>query len=281
VGLFSTSLGRLRIESGFATPYAFYHRNGGRRVFPFTYAYYLKLEHGKHLPRPQWLPLLLNLLRIRPSDEMYRRFVVDYLRDHFGSEENFQSLLGPLLRSKHEKNYEQQAVKRLISRQAYHLTPEQYKAVVADAATYWAFECLVNDHASFGPEELAEITGLPEASIEAGLKKLASQKLARPVSGGRYKSPLAGKFYVFPRSFPGVDIERAKVARHVDEMVLRRGTVLQESGMMIRAEEGAVRRAISTLNNALETAQAFAVHEKAEGSGFFRLEIRARKAADF
>ena len=281
MGLFSKSLERLRVESGFKTPYAFYHRNGGRRVFPFTFAYYLKLEQGKHLPRPQWLPLLINLLRIPPSEELYRRFVTDYLRDHFGSEENFQSLLGPLLRSEHEKNYEQQAVKRLISRQAYHLTPEQYKAVVSDAAAYWAFECLVNDRASFGPAELAAITGLPKTALEAGLKRLASQKLARPVSGGKYKSPLAGKFYVFPRSFPGIEDENKKLARHVAEMVSRRGSVLRESSVLIRAEEGAVRRAISALNDALETSQAFAVHEKAEGSGFFRLDISARKAADF
>src|SRR5579885_2903577 len=97
MGLFARSLERLRLEAGFPTPYAFYHRNGGRRVFPFTFAYYLKLERGRHLPRPEWLPVLLSLLRLPPSEELYGRFVTDYLRDHFGSEENYRSLVEPLL----------------------------------------------------------------------------------------------------------------------------------------------------------------------------------------
>lgn len=281
MGLFAKSLARLRLESGFTTPYAFYHRNGGRHVFPFTFAYYLKLERGQHLPRPEWLPVLLSLLRIPPSDELYRRFVTDYLRDHFGTEENFQSLLGPLLASKHEDKYGQQATKRLLSEQAYHLTPAQYKAVVADAATYWAFECLVNDRGAFGAAELAEITGLPKAALEAGLRTLAAHKLARRASRGRYRSPLAGKFYQFPRAFPGIEAHRRKLARHIEDMSARRGALLHESAMMIRAETGAVHRSLAALRDALEASTAYSVYEKAEGSGIFFLQIRARKALDF
>lgn len=281
MGLFSKSLIRLRLESGFTTPYAFYHRNGGRHVFPFTFAYYLKLEQGQHPPRPEWLPILLSLLRIPPSDELYRSFVTDYLRDHFGTEENFQSLLGPLLASKHEKNDGQQTAKRLLSEQAYHITPAQYKAVVGDEATYWAFECLVNDRGAFGSAELAAITGLPKAALEAGLKKLVAHKLARRVSGGKCKSPLTGKFYMFPRAFPGIEIYRKKLARHIAEMVARRGAVTHESGVMIRAEEGAVHRSIAAMRDALEASTAYSVYEKAEGSGIFLLQISARKALNF
>lgn len=281
MGLFSKSLERLRLESGFTTPYAFYHRNGGRHVFPFTFAYYLKLERGKHLPRPEWLPVLLSLLRIPPSDELYRRFVTDYLRDHFGTEENYRSLIGPLLSSKNEKNYGQQTTKRLLSEQAYHITPAQYKAIVGDEATYWAFECLVNDRGSFGPEELAKITGLPKAALAAGLRKLVVHKLARRVSAGKCKSPLAGKFYMFPRSFPGLEAYRKKLAKHIDGMVARRGAVTHESGVMIRAEEGAVHRSIAAMRDALEASTAYSVYDKAEGSGVFLLQIRARKALDF
>lgn len=281
MGLFSRSLERLRLESGFTTPYAFYHRNGGRHVFPFTFAYYLKLERGKHLPRPEWLPILLSLLRIPPSDELYRRFVTDYLRDHFGTEENYQSLVGPLLISKHEKNYGQQTTKRLLSEQAYHITPAQYKAIVGDEATYWAFECLVNDRGSFGAEDLAKITGLPKAALAAGLRKLVAHKLARRVAAGRFKSPLAGKFYMFPRTFPGLETYRKKLAKHIDGMVARRGAVTHESGVMIRAEEGAVHRSIAAMRDALEASTAYSVYDKAEGSGVFLLQIRARKALDF
>lgn len=278
---FSASLARLRREAGFPTPYAFYHRNGGRRVFPFTFAYYLKLERGKHLPRPEWLPVLLSLLRIPPTDELYRTFVTDYLRDHFGTEENYRSLIGPLLRSKHEDSYAQQTVKRLLSEQAYHLTPAQYKAVVGDAATYWAFECLVNDRGSFSAEELAKVTGLPKAALAAGLKTLVAHKLAKRATGGKVRSPLAGKFYMFPRAFPGIADWQKKLRRHLDEMTARRGAVLHDSGMVIRAEEGAVHRSVAALRDALENSTAYSVYEKAEGSGVFHLRVQVRKALDF
>ena len=281
MGLFSKSLERLRVESGFTTPYAFYHRNGGRHVFPFTFAYYLKLERGQHLPRPEWLPILLSLLRLPPSDELYRRFVTDYLRDHFGSEENFQSLLGPLLASKHAEKQGQQTTKRLLSEQAYHITPVQYKAIVGDAATYWAFECLVNDRGSFGAAELAQTTGLPRAALEAGLKKLVAHKLARRVGGGKCRSSLVGKFYMFPRAFPGIEVHRKKLARHIAEMVARRGAVTHESGVMIRAEEGSVRRVVAAMRDTIETSTAYSVYEKAEGSGIFLLQIQAHKVLDF
>ncbi|MBI5245872.1 MAG: hypothetical protein HY923_01725 [Elusimicrobia bacterium] len=281
MALFSKSLERLRLESGFTTPYAFYHRNGGRHVFPFTFAYYLKLERGQHLPRPEWLPILLSLLRIPPSDELYRRFITDYLRDHFGTEANFQSLLGPLLISKHEKKYGQQATKRLLTEQSYHITPKQFQAIVSDAPTYWAFECLVNDRGSFDAAELSQVTGLPKSSLEAGLKKLVAQKLARRVTKGKYKSPLAGKYYVFPKDFPDIEHYYVKLRRYQSEMVARSGAVVHQSGVMIRAEEGAVRRSITAMRDALEAATAYSVYEKAEGSGIFILQIRTRKAFDF
>ena len=184
---FAKTLERLRREAGFPTPYAFYRRNGGRHVFPFTFAYYLKLERGKHLPRPEWLPVLLSLLRIPPSDELYRRFVTDYLRDHFGSDEAYRSLVAPLLAPAAPRGPGQQTVKRLLSEQAYHLTPAQYKAVVGDEATYWAFECLVNDRGAFSAEDLAAVTGLPKAALAAGLKRLAAHKLAKRAAGGKYR----------------------------------------------------------------------------------------------
>ena len=281
MGHFSKALTTLRLEAGFQTPYAYYHRNGGRHVFPFSFPYYLKLERGKHLPRPDWLPIMLSLLRIPPTDELYRKFVIDFLRDQFVTEENFQSMVAPLLRTPAVKKYDQQTVKRLLSEQVYHLTPVQYNAVISDAATYWAFECLVNDRGSFSTAEISETTGLPVGQIEAGIKKLIAQKLVKKAAKGRYKSPLAAMFYMFPRAFPGFIEGRKKVAKHIDDMVARRGTTLHEHGIMIRAEEGALRRAVAAFQDAMEAATAYSVYEKTESSGIFFLQTHIRKALDF
>lgn len=281
MGHFAKTLTRLRVEAGFQTPYAYYHRNGGRRVFPFSFAYYLKLERGAHLPRPEWLPVLLSLLRIPPSDALCRRFVTDFLKDLFVTEENYQSLIAPFLAPPAKAAHDQQTVKRLLSEQAYHLTPEQYLTIVGDEATYWAFEVLVNDRGAFSAPEIAEITGLPAARVEVGLRKLVARKLAQKAAKGRYKSPLAAKFYMFPRQFPGIEEGRRKVAKIIDAMVARRGAVLHESGIMLRAEEGALHRAVSAFRDAMESATAYSVYEKGEGSGIFFLQTRVRKALDF
>lgn len=278
---FHRTLAALRTEAGFPTPYAFYHRNGGPRVFPFTFTYYVKLEKGRHLPRAEWLPLLLTLLRIPPADEWHRRFVTDYLRDLFVTEENYASLVAPLLAPPARLKPSQQTVKRLLSEQAYHLTPAQYKALLSSPESYWAFECLVNDRASFTPEQLAEATGLAAARLAAALRLLKSHKLVKPAARGRWKSPLAGKFYVFPRRFPGIEASRKRLAGYLDSMQRVRGATLHESGVMMRAGAGDIHRAVADVRDALEAATAYSVYDKTEDSGLFLLQIRARKLLDF
>ena len=86
---------------------------------------------------------------------------------------------------------------------------------------------------------------------------------------------------MFPRVFPGIEIHRKKLAKHIDEMVARRGAITHESGVMIRAEEGSVLRSIAAMRDALEASTAYSVYEKAEGSAVFYLQISARKALDF
>ena len=94
---FSRTLARFRKEAGFHTSYAFYHRNGGRRTFPFTYAYYAKIERGCGLPRGEWLPLFLQLLKIESVPESREALLRDYLCDLFGDEGTFDSLVKPML----------------------------------------------------------------------------------------------------------------------------------------------------------------------------------------
>ncbi len=281
MGAFARTLIRLRQDAGFKTPYAYYHRNGGRRVFPFTFAYYLKLERGKHLPRAEWLPILLGILRIPPTDDAYHLFVTDYLKDLFVTEENYRSLVLPLLREQSGGDSEQRAKKRLITGQAYHLTEPQCRVLLSDPAAYWAFECLVNDFGSFDAEELAKIIGLPAASVKAGLAKLVSLKLAKKTSANRYKSPIAGRFYVLPMGFPGYEKLRLRMAGLYEDMIARRGAVLHESGVIIRTDEGAMRRAISAFRGVLESTAAYSVHDKVEGGGLFIIQTRLRKAFDF
>ncbi|MBI5594822.1 MAG: hypothetical protein HY928_01905 [Elusimicrobia bacterium] len=59
---FGRELACARRAAGYPSAYRFYHGQGGRRSFPFTYDHYLRFERGSVLPKPAWMALLLALL---------------------------------------------------------------------------------------------------------------------------------------------------------------------------------------------------------------------------
>lgn len=271
----------MRQDVGFPTAYAFYHRNGGRRSFPFTFSHYRQLERGKHLPRPQWLPLLMNFLRLPSADMGQREFIMSFLRDLFVTEENFQSLVMPLMQEPVQKGPKRRESNRRPRERAYDLTPEQYKAVAADPATYWVFECLINNRGALSADDLTATIGLPQDHIEAGLRSLVAHRLAAKTGNRSYRCARPGTRHIFPCDFPGAEKERGKIARYIDGMIERSGSVLRESGIMLRTEESAVRRALAALRNAMDSAVSGSATGKEEGSGLFILQLHARKAFGF
>lgn len=278
---FSRTLARLRQEAGFPTAYAFYHRSGGRHSFPFTFAHYRQLERGKHLPRPQWLPALMDLLRLPPTSARRRGIVIDFLRALFVTEENYEFLVAPLMRESVQRGCEKPASNVRAKKRPCRLTPKQCKAVVANAAAYWTFKCLANDHGTWRAEDLAETIGLPEDQIEAGLRSLASHKLAKRDAAGRYRDALFGPRRAFPCAFPRVSLQHGKIDGYIDEMVASRGHVLHESGITLRVEEESMRRALTALRATMDAAASRSVLDKAEGSGLVFFQIHARKAFEF
>jgi hypothetical protein len=281
MGRFAAQLARLRQESGFVTPYAFYHRNGGRRVFPFTFAYYLKVERGDSLPRAVWVPRLLALLRIPPTQALHRSFALAYLADSLG-EEAYDALVGPYLAPAPAAGpATEQLTKRLMSEQAVHLTAAQASGLAADEAVYWCFECLSNDRAGLTEPELAAATGLGDRALRAGLSRLAALKLAKGRPGGRWKSPLAGRFYTFPRDYPALKRDRERLRALHDAMADRRGADLFTGALLLRAEDGPMRRVAADVAAALETSGAWAVDAGGERTGLYKLEARVRRLTGF
>lgn len=281
MGRFSRELARLRQESGFATPYAFYHRNGGRRVFPFTFAYYLKVERGESLPRAAWVPRLLSLLRIPPTQALHRSFALAYLEDSLGADA-YDALIGPYLAPPPQAGpATEQLTKRLMSEQAVHLSAAQASGLASDEAAYWCFECLSNDRAGLTEDGLAAATGLPARALRAGLARLAALKLAKGKPGGRWKSPLAGRFYTFPRDYPALKRDRERLRALHDRMAERRGADLFTGALLLRAEDGAMRRVAADVAAALETSGAWAVDAGGERTGLYKLEARVRRLTVF
>lgn len=278
---FHQMLATLRRGAGFETPYAFYHRNGGRRALPFTFTHYLKLEAGKCLPRPQWLARLVALLRIPPSDENLRRFTISYLREFLEPGGNAPSMIEPLLRPVEPPVFGRHAVKRLLSEQSYHLTPSQHDAILSSAGSYWAFECLANDKGAWSAADLAVRTGLKRTELEAGLRTLVKARLLRRVGAGRYKSPLAGKYYAFPTALPDQAERARRREAYIAAMTKLHGTTLEESAVSLRGTPAMVWQVMAALHDTMETSAAESVFEPSASSALFLIQVRARKAFDF
>ena len=126
---FGPALARLRRDGGFATPYAFYHRSGGRRVFPFTFQYYLKIESGRSVPRPDWVPVIISALRVVPTDADHRALVTDYLKDLCGKEETYEALIAPLAVQPAPRQAAPAVIRKLMYAAAYALSIAQLEAL--------------------------------------------------------------------------------------------------------------------------------------------------------
>ncbi len=279
---FGERLSRLRAEAGFATAYQFYHRNGGRRTFPFTYVHYLRIEKGAALPRPPWLAVLLTALRLAPGVAGCREMFLAYLRDMLGTQEVYELVLAPLLcRHDAAASAGGEALRWMKSEHAVHLTEEQFKALACDETVYWCSEILLNDRGAWTAEAAATALGMDVSPVRAALAKLQSAGLARRTPGGRFKSRLGGKFYTFPGRLPGMGASLEKVGRYWERMYKRRGRETLSRVELIRAGEPSAQKYARLLAETLDAANLHATHAKGEDTGLFLIEARVRKLMPF
>ena len=281
--LFSERLRRSRLEAGFKTAYQFYHRNGGRRHFQFTYVHYLRLENAGRLPRPEWMALLLSALRLSPGQASCRRLFLAYLKDLLGGDQAYALILEPLL-CRHGGVAEApgaDALRWMKAEHAVHLTPAQFKAIAADEATYWCSEALCNDGGSWSAAELASALGFDAKAVQAGLARLQAAGLARRTAAGRYRSRRPGKLYTFPGRLQGMAPTLKTVQKYWERMRRRRGSDAFARVELVRAEAGFARRYATTLAEALDAANLGAVHAKGEDTGLYLIEAGIRKLLPF
>ena len=279
---FAEALRRLRREAGFASAYQFYHRNGGRRQFPFTYVHYLRLEKGERLPRPRWLAAFLPALRLEPGRAGTRALFLGYLKDLLQTEEAYELVLAPLLgRGAGAPAASPDALRFARSLHTVHLTPKQFRLIASDEATYWCSELLANDSGSWTAPEAAAALGIPAASARAGLRRLKQAGLARESSPGRYRAREAGKLYAFPGRLAGMGGALEKIERYWERRFRKGGRMAGERVELVRAEDAAVRAYASALAQAVDGANAIATHQKGEATGLFLVQAKVRKLFSF
>lgn len=274
---FGPALARLRRDAGFATAYAFYHRSGGRRMFPFTFQYYLKIESGRSVPRPDWVPVLISALRVAPSHAGYRDLVSDYLRDLCGKEETYDALIAPLRSAAAPEGQAPALIRRLLYARAYPLSLRQFEGLAASEASYWAFEYLSNTDEAVDAAELARRTGLPAKALAAALAKLTELKLMRKAAGGRYRCHLVGRRLIYPSESPATTKARAAVRRHLAAMAERAKGPQTRSGFVFRSTGANILAAAGDVRSRLEQAQAASVYDAIEGTAIYYVDFQARQ----
>jgi len=282
MGTFSERLARMRREAGFPTAYRFYHSNGGRRHFGFTYVHYLRLEKGASLPRTAWLPGLLSGLRLSPGDPGTREFFLDFLKDLTGGEDGYALIVAPLLCHHGSKTPAgPEAFRWMKAHHSIHLTPAQFKALAADESAYWCSEILLNDDAPWTAAAAAEVLGIPEAEAKRGMTVLEHGGLVRRTGRGRWRARTPGKFYTFPGRLAGMGGALEKVRAFWERRYRRSGKETFARVELVRAESASMRRYAAGLAEALDASNAYAARSKGEETGLYLVEARLRRLLPF
>lgn len=270
---FNKTLVSTRLTAGYRTAYSFYHTNGGRRVFPFTYAYYLKIERGSSLPRPEWLALIMRTMRILGRSQR-ARLAMDYLRDLSGA--SYEDLFAPFL-SAPEESPAQMNLKRIVGRLAEHMTPKQLRASSASPEAYGCFIILVSTGNAMSPKDLAESLGSSEEGCANALHGLARAGIAKEKAGGLYQIAHYGRHYLVPKD-PDSAKQQEVMHAHANTLFTRAGTVLYNGWTSARLSHSCLSSSMQELQSVFHSIVTNGIPMKADPSApLYLFECRVRK----
>lgn len=226
---FNQTLCRFRAAAGYRTAYAFYHSNGGRRVFPFTYAYYAKIERGESLPRPEWLLLIIQSLRA-VSAAQKALLTADYLSTFAGPA--FDELFSPMIVVPAETPAHSM-LRNLRGRLTVHVTPKQLDVLAASAEAYGCFLVLVSSGEALPAENVADAIGSTLPTTRTALDRLRRAGLVRKRAGSRFEIGRAGCHYDLPCDPASLKV-RAALRPLVDELFSRGGADVYDGWVTAR-----------------------------------------------
>lgn len=274
---FSRRLIELRRQAGFKTAYQFYHKNGGRRHFPFTYVHYLRIENAGRLPRPEWMGRIVLALRLAPDAREGRAFFLSYLEDQLGDKEACALILKPLLSAAVAPVGPAGLPKWAKAEHTIHLTPRQFKALASDRAAYWCSEVLCNDCGAWNADAAASVAGVDRRAAEKALRLLVKLGLARRTRAGLFRARFPGKLYTFPGRLDDMAADLARVRHFWDELAARRGGWTFDRVELVRAEDSFMRGYAASLAATVDASAAGAEHAKGEDTALYAVEARVRR----
>lgn len=281
MGEFAKNLIKVRSESGFETAYKFYHRNGGRKHFPFTFVHYTRIEKGGSLPRPEWIESLFIALRLLPTQGEARNLLQAFVTDLLGGEKNAGYILAPLLSGAQQEAEKFDPMKLLKAAHSVHLTPDEFAVMTGSEAAYWCAEALFNEAAAFTPAELAKKIGITTRATLAALIALEKAKLVIKAGKGEYRCRYEGKFFTYPGRLDGMGQLLDKARAYWEAAAKAEGRIFFERLGLIRTTESSISAYRLNLSQAVDAANACIVNRAGPDTGFFLIEARIRKIKKF
>lgn len=272
---FASLLARLRREQGFETAYAFYQAREGRRWLNLSFANYVAIEKGRSLPKPWRVARLAQALGLPPGSEQARQLARTYLECLEGAGDLLKmaglgEAKGPDLA---DVSLGEAAARQAVSQRMAHLTVAQWKAMVADAATYLCHVFLVNTPGWTPAAEIGRTLGLGRNKVRKALKSLAAQKIVE-LSGERARTRFAGKYLPHLPLLPETVAIRGAQQRYRREFAEARGKLRHCTQLTVRMPRSALERYAGHLERAVLLGSVFGDVEKGPDTAVFLIEGR-------
>lgn len=275
---FAANLIRARAAAGFDTAYKFYHRNGGRKHFAFTFVHYLRVEKGTAVPGPEGLERILLALRLLPTQAEARELLIAYLRASLGGGRCADYVLAPLLAGQAPAAAGPDAMTWMKAHSSVHLSPEEFTAMAASETAYWCAEALCSDGGAWTPAELAEKLELSAKDAARALEALKKAGLLLKTAAGKYKCRHQGKFFTYPGRLEGMGAQLETINGYLEKAG---GPDFFERLELVRAEEGAMSNFRLQLAQAMDSANAYASHSAGRDTGFYLIKLRMKRLKRF
>lgn len=258
---FSRQLVACREAGGFKTPYAFYSKNGGKRVLRMSFTSYWRMEKGILLPKAERLSLLISCLRLPDEHGQSDALLRTYLRTLLGSETAYEWIIGRLAPKLPQRSADltEIAVRRTLEAKNVQLSVDQFQAILRDYESYWAHALLCNDSRDWELAPLAKTLGVSAAALRAGLKNLAEHKVVRWNRDGTVRSPFAGKVARMPRADATSARDHERVRKYQRRMIKSRGRRTWNVYALPRAYEPELETFYPHLNKTVGSAHVYAL----------------------
>ncbi len=275
-GVFAANLVKARASAGFDTPYKFYHKNGGKRHFPFTFFHYTRVEKALALPGPESMRSILIALRLMPSQGEMRELIRSYLKDLLGGGSTADDMLNPLLSGVQAAAPQADDMRWMRQHVFVHMSVDEFMAVSAGEEAYWCAEALCSDNSAWRAPELAQKLNISSAKAEKALESLVKCGLVIKDRSGKYQCRHEGKFFMYPGRLEGMGQRLGAIKGFWEKS---RGKQLFERQILVRSDPGAMANYKLALSYSVDASHAYATHTSTTGSGFYlvRAEIKELK----